>query len=101
MGDVRSLRPTMRSETDITLAALPLTPADAGLAQLARAYASAIDAWSGDPAMLRGLGQQLQSVLAELGATPKARKDAGQAPTGAVPSRLGVFRERATRDDGA
>jgi hypothetical protein len=72
-----------------TIAALKLTPADAGAVKLAQRYAIAIDA-DGD---LEKLGPKLLAALESLGATPAARARLKEGGTGAKPAGLHALRQ--------
>lgn len=95
---------TLREDVDASIAALSLTSADAGAAQLAREYAALIDSAIGDDAdrawALRWIGPLLLDCLESLGATPAARarlKDGKQAPAPESP----LDKLRAARAAGA
>lgn len=58
---------------EVTVAALALGGADAGAAQLARIYASALDSAADQALAIRRFGPLLLDALRELGATPAAQ----------------------------
>jgi hypothetical protein len=75
-----------------TLTALKLGDRDTAAAQLARRYASAIDQAT-DPAWgARWLGPLLLKALESLGATPMARKGAGEPPGPQRPNKVAQLR---------
>lgn len=99
---------TLREDVDASIAALSLTSADAGAAQLAREYATLIDSAIGDGHRddadrawaLRWIGPLLLDCLESLGATAAARarlKDGKQAPAPESP----LDKLRAARAAGA
>jgi len=115
VGNDRKMAPAVEE----TLASLELRPEDAGLARLAMSYARTIDRAEAiaaqaaklpfDPdtaeaveqlrkrvsaqVTMADLGPKLLAALDALGATPKARKDAGKTPSSSAKSRLAALRE--------
>lgn len=77
---------------EVSLAALKLGERFAAAAQLARLYAAAVDDASSPAAALRVFGPLLAKVLAELGATPAARKAAPGEPERTRPNKVAALR---------
>lgn len=79
---------------ETTLGALALGGRDAGIAQVARRLARAIDDAKDPAAALRVLGPQLHKALEALGATPasRARMPAAKTPRQGPPSALAQLR---------
>lgn len=89
----RDLDELLLPAVDVTLEALELGERFAGIAQLARVLASAIDEARDQATALRVLGPQLRQVLEALGGTPaaRARMPAGK-PQRSAPGKLSQIR---------
>lgn len=77
---------------DVTLEALKLGEQFAGIAQLARVLAHAIDEASDQATALRVLGPPLFKTLEALGGTPASRARMPQKPQRPAPSKLAKLR---------